>query len=66
MLRIYSYTWNYQLYMYGLEIIPSKGDYNHTSGIFGNSNGDSSDDLVYLRNTTSVANSLDEFFESFK
>ena len=52
--------------MYGLEIVPSKGDYNHTTGIFGNSNGNSTDDLVFTRNTAKVAKNLEEFFESFK
>ena len=52
--------------MYGLEIVPSKGDYNQTTGIFGNSNGNSTDDLVFTRNSAKVANNLEEFFESFK
>ena len=52
--------------MYGFEIVPSKGDYNQTTGIFGNSNGNSADDLVFARNTAKVAKNLEEFFESFK
>jgi hypothetical protein len=52
--------------MHGLEIVPSKGDYNQTTGIFGNSNGNKTDDLVFTRNTAKVANNLEEFFESFK
>lgn len=52
--------------MYGFEIVPSKGDYNQTTGIFGNSNEDSTDDLVFTRNTAKRAKNLEEFFESFK
>ena len=52
--------------MYGFEVVPSKGDYNQTTGIFGNSNGNPTDDLVFTRNTAKVAKNLEEFFESFK
>jgi hypothetical protein len=51
--------------MYGLEIIPSKADYNSTNGIFGNSNGNSNDDLRYLRSTNTLALNIEEFYESY-
>lgn len=52
--------------MYGLGIVPSKSDNSLINGVFGNANGDSIDDLKYLRNSKTVANSQDEFLESFK
>ena len=66
LLRINSYIYDNQIYMWGLEIIPSKADYNSTNGIFGNSNGNSNDDLQFIRNTNTTAVNLEEFFESFK
>lgn len=65
MLRIYCYMWSNYFYMYGFQIIPSKADYNQLNGIFGNYNGNSSDDIKFLRNTNTVANSDIEFFNSF-
>ncbi len=62
-LKIYSYTWNDRMYMYGLEVIPSKGDYGLTSGVFGNSNGDPEDDIVFRPNTNIAS---DSFLEGFK
>ena len=54
LLKVYSYTWYYQLYMYGLEVVPSKADYGYTSGVFGNSNGDPEDDIEFNSNPTFV------------
>ena len=51
------------MYMYGLEVIPSKGDYGFTSGVFGNSNGDPEDDIVFRPNTNIAS---DSFLEGFK
>ena len=63
LLKIYSYTWGDQVYMYGLEVIPSKADYGYTRGVFGNSNGDPNDDIVF-RSNTNIAS--DSFLEGFK
>jgi hypothetical protein len=49
--------------MYGLEVIPSKADYGFTSGIFGNSNGNPEDDIVFIPNTNIAS---DSFLEQFK
>ncbi len=49
--------------MYGLEVIPSKADYGQTSGVFGNSNGDQSDDIIFRPNTNIAS---DAFLEKFK
>ena len=65
-LRLNSYIYDNQIYMWGLEVIPSKADYNSTNGIFGNSNGNSNDDLKFIRNTNTTAVNMEEFFESFK
>jgi hypothetical protein len=65
MLRVYCYMWADNFYMYGFQIIPSKADFNQLNGIFGNYNGDSSDDVKYLRNTNTNANNDIEFFDSF-
>jgi len=62
-LKVYSYTWSNQLYMYGLEVIPSKADYGFTSGVFGNSNGNATDDIVFRPNTNIAS---DSFLEQFK
>ncbi len=49
--------------MYGFEIVPSKADYGYTRGIFGNSNGNPNDDIVF-RSGTNIAS--DSFLEGFK
>ena len=62
-LQIYQYIWAYQVYMDGFAVIPSKADYGHTKGVFGNSNGDPFDDIVF-RSNTNIAS--DSFLEEFK
>ena len=54
------------VYIYGFELIPSKADYNKTNGIFGNWNDNEEDDLKYLRNSLTIAENREAFFESFK
>ena len=53
--------------MYGLEVVPSKADYGSTSGVFGNSNGDSEDDIEFNSNPTFIyPYASDSFLEQFK
>jgi hypothetical protein len=49
--------------MWGLEIIPSKADYGYTTGVFGNSNGDPNDDVVFDANGYFAS---DTYLEKFK
>ena len=49
--------------MYGLEVIPSKADYGFTKGVFGNSNGNPDDDIVFRPNMNIAS---DSFLEGFK
>ena len=49
--------------MYGLEVIPSKADYGFTKGVFGTSNGNPDDDIVFRPNTNIAS---DSFLEGFK
>ena len=66
-LKVYSYTWSNQLYMYGLEVVPSKADYGSTSGVFGNSNGNSEDDIELNSNPIFIyPYASDSFLEQFK
>jgi hypothetical protein len=52
--------------MFDFRIIPSKADINKLSGLFGNYNGDSRDDLVSLRNLNILENDFDKILDSFK
>jgi hypothetical protein len=63
LLKVHAYTWNNQFYMYGFEVIPSKADYGYTSGVFGNSNGDPEDDIVF---DDSKYFASEAFLEKFK
>jgi hypothetical protein len=66
-LKVRSYTWSDQLYMYGLEVIPSKADYGYTSGVFGNSNGNPDDDIEFNSYPVFVYRyASDAFLEKFK
>jgi hypothetical protein len=49
--------------MQGLEVIPSKADYGYTSGVFGNSNGNANDDIIFDSNGYYVS---DAFLEKYK
>lgn len=54
-------------YLYGFTVTPSKADAGKTTGLFGNFNGDNTDDFNYLRNN--VANpggDLLAFIQSYK
>jgi hypothetical protein len=49
--------------MSGLDITPSKADYGFTTGVFGNSNGDPNDDIVFDSNGYFAS---DTYLEKFK
>jgi hypothetical protein len=49
--------------MYGFEVIPSKADYGYTRGVFGNSNGDPEDDIVFDETNYYAS---EAFLEKFK
>ena len=52
--------------MWGFQFIPSKSEFNSTDGIFGNWNSKKSDDLKYLKNSTTIARNPNEFYNSFE
>ena len=52
--------------MWGFQIVPSKSEFNSTDGMFGNWNGKKNDDLKFLKNSTTIAKNLTEFYDSFK
>lgn len=64
-LKVYGYVADDELYLNRFDIIPSKVDFQKTSGIFSKWNKDETDDLVYLKNG-SIATDLNELFDSFK
>jgi hypothetical protein len=64
--RLNVWSWGDTSYWWGIEIIPSKADVGKSSGLFGDFNGDYSDDLVYLRDRKTLAYTLDDYLNSFK
>ena len=64
-IRFASYIFSYNI-MWGFQIVPSKSEFNSTDGMFGNWNGKKNDDLKFLKNSTTIANNLTEFYNSFK
>jgi hypothetical protein len=52
--------------MWGYQLIPSKADFEQTSGIFGSWNNNVNDDLKYLKGTNTIASTLPLFHSSFE
>jgi hypothetical protein len=67
----YGTTVRIAIYGSFFQITPSKLDFNKTSGIFGNYNGDSSDDFIVGAKNYGLVNTwnyveLKDFFNEFK
>ena len=65
-MRFGSYVSNTYYIMWGFQLIPSKSEFNSTDGIFSNWNNNQNDDLKYLRNSTTLAKTQTDFYNSFE
>ena len=65
-MRFGSYVPNTYYIMWGFQFIPSKSEFNSTDGIFSTWNNNQNDDLKYLRNSTTIAKTQTDFYNSFE
>jgi len=65
-IRLGSYLSNSVYIIWGFQFVPSKSEFNSTDGIFGTWNNKKTDDLKYLRNSSTIAQNPIEFYNSFE
>lgn len=58
-LKVYGYVWNDNLYINRYDIIPAKGDFAKTNGIFSRWNNDLTDDVTTYKDGTPINQFID-------